>query len=196
MTVDEIRARMTDLGLTVRTLAQRARMDENHLSKSLGKARRQFSVHEMDAIRAALKDADTEASAAPIRTIPHLGKVPAGRFRPEQQQGGKRHVVSDPETPPNAYALTVDGDSMDLIVPDGTTLVVDPDDTALWPGRRYIVMTLDGETTFKEFAADPARLVPCSSNDQHSDIPLGGEPIKILGRVFSYSLRDIPRRAS
>lgn len=139
---------------------------------------------------------EVSASHEPIRTIPHLGSVPAGGWKAAVQRATKRIPVSDPDTPPNAYALTVEGDSMDLIVDDGTTIVIDPDDTDLWPGWRYVVMTEDGETTFKEYQESPARLVPCSSNPAHKEIPLGSAPIKILGRVFSYSMRDLPRRKS
>lgn len=85
---------------------------------------------------------------------------------------------------------------MDLVVPSGTTLTIDPDDKALWPGRRYVIQTEDGETTFKEFQSDPARLVPLSTDDSHQDILLGAEPIIILGRVYAYTMRDadLPRR--
>lgn len=196
MTRDEIKAEMRAQGIGVRRLAAMVGMDENHLTKSLGSAGRRFTVQEMDKIRAALRPDDDDEALPRIRTIPLLGEVPAGALRPALQQAARRVPVSDPETPPNAYALTVRGDSMDLIVPDGSTLVIDPDDHSLWPGRRYVVQTEDGETTFKEFQADPARLVPCSSNPDHQEIPLGGAPIKILGRVFSYSMRDLPRRVT
>ncbi|QEH81022.1 LexA family transcriptional regulator [Sphingomonas sp. C8-2] len=196
MTPDEIRAAMAARGLTVRQLAGLAKMNENHLTKSLGAAGRRFTVSEMDRIRAVLIDDDDPNAEPPqIRTIPLLGEVPAGALAPALQRAGRRLAVSDPETPPRAYALTVRGDSMDLIVPDGSTLVIDPDDLKLWPGRRYVVQTEDGQTTFKEFQADPARLVPCSSNPEHKEIMLGSEPVKVLGRVFSYSMRDVPRRA-
>jgi SOS-response transcriptional repressor LexA len=167
-------------------------MHENHLSKALS-GTRQFKVTEMDAIRAELAP-DPEDDDQAIRTVPLLGEVPAGKFQPAEQVGGRRWAVSDPETPARAYALTVKGDSMDLVVPNGATLVIDPDDTAFWPGRRYVVRTEDGQTTFKEYQEGPARLVPCSSNDEHKEIMLGHEPVNVLGRVFSYSMRDVPRR--
>jgi SOS-response transcriptional repressor LexA len=195
MTSAEIRAAMARHGLSVRSLAAAVGMNENYLTKSLGGARR-FQVDEMDAIRSILADRDAdEAGGDPIRSIPLLGDVPAGRFDWREQQTG-RQVAVDRETPRRAYALKVKGDSMDLVAPEGTTLIIDPDDVELWPGRKYIVRTQDGRTTFKEFQPDPARLVPCSSNDEHRDILLGSEPIDILGRVFSYITRDMPRRSS
>lgn len=195
MTPQEIRAELDARGLSIRDLADATGIGENFLTKSLGKQGRRIQVEELAAIKRALA-VDDEQEPARIRTIPLLGEVPAGRLAPAEQKGGRRLAVSDPETPLNAYALTVKGDSMDLIAPNGTTLVIDPDDVALWPGRRYVIQTEDGQSTFKEYQEAPARLVPCSSNDEHKDIILGGEPVMILGRVFSYSMRDVPRRSA
>lgn len=192
MTPEEIRAGIKALGLNVSSFARLIGMDKNYLGKSLGRQRRRITASEMDAIRAALRRPDENSTLG--RTIPWPGKVPAGRLSPAEYEGGRRFAVYDPETPPNAYALSVEGDSMDLIVPNGATIVIDPDDNDLWPGRRYVIQTEDGETTFKEFQADPARLVPCSSNPEHEEIPLVGRPFKVLGRVFSYTMRDVPRR--
>lgn len=192
MTPQQIRAELDARGMSIRDLADAANLDENKLSKSLGKQGRRIQLAEMEAIKRVLADDGGEAG---IRTIPHLGEVPASSFKPAEQVGGRRLAVSDPDTPARAYALTVKGDSMDLIVPDGATLVIDPDDLSFWPGRRYVVRTEDGQTTFKEYQDSPARLVPCSSNSEHRDIMLGAEPVEILGRVFSYSMRDVPRRA-
>jgi repressor LexA len=90
-----------------------------------------------------------------------------------------------PDLPLNACALDVEGDSMDLIVPDGGRIIFDPDDRALFPKRFYVVLNGAGETTFKRFFADPARLEPCSTNPAHKVIVLGdGEPFTIVGRVI------------
>jgi repressor LexA len=192
MTPEQIKAELAARGWTIRDLADRAGMDENHLSKSLGKAARKFRVEEMDGIRAAF--AKDEEPRAPVRRIPWLGGVPGGPLKPALEKAGRYFAISDPDTPARAYALTVEGDSMDLVAPDGTTIVIDPDDTDLWPNRRYVVRTRDGETTFKEFQVDPARLVPCSSNKANREVALGKEPITVLGRVISYTMRDLPRR--
>lgn len=192
MTPEQIRAELDARGMNIRDLASATGIDENKLTKSLGKQGRRIQVPEMEAIKRVFADVGDRPS---IRTIPLLGEVPAGRLMPAEQTGGRQIAVSDPDTPPRAYALTVKGDSMDLVVPNGATLVIDPDDTAFWPGRRYVIQTEGGETTFKEYQDGPARLVPCSSNDEHQEIMLGHEPVKVLGRVFSYSMRDVPRRS-
>lgn len=191
LTAQQIRDELATRNMTIRDLAEAIGMNENYLTKSL-RGTRAFKPQELAAIESEFAPLDDAPDG--LRRIPLLGEVPAGKLTDAVQRSGRWIAVSDPETPRNAYALTVKGDSMDLIVPDGTTLIVDPDDKALWPGRRYVVQTEDGRTTFKEFQSDPARLVPCSSNDEHHDIMLGGEPVIILGRVFSYTIRDIPRR--
>jgi len=193
MRPEEIRAELDARGMQIVDLAEAIGMNSNYLGKAL-RGGRKLSADELIAIQQVLSPDDLGHR---IRTIPHLGSVPAGSFKPAEQNGGRRIPVSDPATPPNAYALTVDGNSMDLVVPDGTTLIIDPDDKHLWPGRRYVIQTEDGETTYKEFQADPARLVPLSTDERHQDIMLGSQPIIIVGRVYSYTMRDVdlPRRS-
>ncbi len=192
MRPEDIKAELDARNMSIVDLADAIGMNSNYLGKAL-RGGRKLSADELIAIQNVLAPEDL---AHRIRTIPHLGSVPAGKFRPSEQQGGRRVAVSDPETPPNAFALTVDGNSMDLVVPSGTTLIIDPDDKALWPGKRYVIQTEDGRTTYKEFQADPARLVPLSTDDTHEEMLLGSEPIVIVGRVYSYTMRDVdlPRR--
>jgi SOS-response transcriptional repressor LexA len=195
MDANDIKLELRRRNMSQRDLAEAVGMSEDRLSKSLA-GRRMFRLDEMDAIRAELAPADTRNR---IPTIPLLGKVPAGKPQ-EAIEYLIRHISApDPDTPPNAYALVVSGNSMNLVVNDGTILIIDPDDKSLWPGRRYVVETeADHKATFKEFQADPARLVPLSSDDEHKDILLGSEPIVILGRVIGYHLRDadLPRRSA
>lgn len=193
MTGEDIKAELTRRGMSQRDLAQAIGMDENHLSKALA-GKRQFKVPEMDAIRAELIPEEDASDRMALRSLPVLGQVPAGGFQPSEQRGGRRVIVTDPDVPPRAYGLIVRGDSMDLIVPDGSTVIIDPDDKQLWPGYRYVIRSADGATTFKEYQEGPARLVPCSSNPEHREIGIGTEPITVEGRVFSYMMRDVPRR--
>lgn len=89
-------------------------------------------------------------------------------------------------TPLNAIVLEVQGDSMDLEIEDGGHVIVDTDDKALFPGRLFVVLNGDGEATFKQFEAEPARLVPRSTNPAHTIIQIGdGQPFTVLGRVVS-----------
>ena len=193
MEPNEIKEELRRRNLSQRDLAQAVNMDENHLSKALA-GKRQFKVSEMDAIRAELAPEPDEESHLAVRSLPLLGTVPAGGFQPREQKGGRRIIVSDIHIPPRAYGLEITGDSMDRIAEDGSTVIVDPDDKQLWPGKRYVVRTMDGQTTFKEYREAPSRLVPCSTNPTHTEILMGDEPIAIEGRVIFYNLRDAPMR--
>lgn len=200
MSPQEIRDELEALGLKIRDLAELSGVPENYLTKSLGKTGRGIKHVEMVAIeralaakRAEVEGGEGEATLPALPKIPLLGDVPAGPPQQAIELSGKWHPVSDPDTPPRAYALRVKGDSMDKLVPDGATITIDPDDRDLWDGAQYVVRTQDGEATFKEYHANPARLVPLSSNPAHTAIKLGDEPIEILGRVWSWTVRARPR---
>ena len=48
-----------------------------------------------------------------------------------------------------------------------------------------VLYVVDGEATFKQFKADPARFVPCSTNPAHREIRIGsGQAFELLGRVI------------
>lgn len=126
-------------------------------------------------------NAGSKTTAPQLKQIPLVGKIAAGNWR---------EAIQDPmgwvpamEGSANAFALTPDGDSMNLIVPAGGYVVVDPDQFELLDGKVYAVMNGDGETTFKRFRAGPPRLEPCSSNPVHQPIALGREPFTVVGRI-------------
>lgn len=181
MDVTEIKERMRSRGFKQAELARLLGLDQPTVSKALSGVR-QFKVAEMDKIRTWLAD-EFEGPAA--RAIPYIGEVAAGNWREAVQRSTMSMPAPDPTIPRNAFALKVTGDSMDLLVEDGGTVIVDPDDKALYPGRFYVVLNSEGETTFKKFAPDPARLIPCSSNPAHEEIELGsGEAFRVVGRVI------------
>jgi len=115
------------------------------------------------------------------RPIPVIGRVAAGHWREAIQD--TTDFITAPVAAPRAFGLTVDGDSMDLVTPEGSTVLIDPDDADLRDGSYYVVLNGDGEATFKRYRADPSRLEPCSSNPNHTPIILGRQPFTITGRV-------------
>lgn len=86
----------------------------------------------------------------------------------------------------NLYGLEPYGDSMDLIIPAGGTIIVDPDDKDLRDGKFYVIENDERLTTFKRFSKDQMALLPCSSNPTHQPIPLGSEPFRVIGRVVFF----------
>jgi SOS-response transcriptional repressor LexA len=164
-------------------LASYLGLDPDKVSKALS-GKRKFTVVEMDKARELVRNS-LGLNISEVRSIPLLGSVPAGSWREAVRNSRGTVPVADDGTPPNAYALIADGDSMDRVAPDGSTIIVDPDDLDLYPGRYYVVRNGDGDATFKQFKMDPARLAPCSTNSDHQDILLGRDKFQIVGRVVA-----------
>lgn len=182
MDIEEIRLRMAERGMKVADLANAIGIDPNKVTKSLTGTRR-WQATELLKLMDVLGAAPVATPTVQLDVIPIIGRVSAGAW--------KEAIAHPIDTIPrfggltsNAFGLELDGDSMDRLAPDGGIALVDPDDKALFPGRRYVVANGDGETTFKEFAADPARLIPLSNNPDHHEIILGeGETFTVIGRV-------------
>jgi repressor LexA len=116
--------------------------------------------------------------------LPIIGQIAAGQWREAIMEPlGWQGVPPDLRTGVNSFVLFPDGDSMDLVTGEGGYIVVDPDQKDLLNKRFYSMQNEAGEATFKQFFADPPRLEPCSSNPVHQIIPLGREPIIVIGRV-------------
>lgn len=120
-----------------------------------------------------------------VRHVPIVGTIPAGNWREAVQHAeGEIPVPAGMDGGASTFALRPIGDSMDLLIPTGGYVLVDPEDGELRDGRVYAVMNGDGETTVKRYRAEPARLEPCSSNPSHKEMLLGSEPITVIGRVI------------
>jgi repressor LexA len=177
-----IKARMAERGLKQVDVANLLGIGPEKVSLSLA-GRRRFTVGEMDRLRQILS-ADAPAEQPAARTIPVIGQVAAGAWREAVQTTTATMPSPDPNIAGNAFALDIVGDSMDKVVQDGGRVIVEPDDKALFPKRLFVVLNDQGETTFKRFQADPARLDPCSSNPKHKPIMIGsGEGFTVVGRV-------------
>jgi len=80
-------------------------------------------------------------------------------------------------------ALRVVGDSMNLVAPENSIIVVDRSDTVPRPRGFYVFATPDGgEATFKRWMSRPDRLEPYSTNPAHEAIYLDAPPT-VIGRV-------------
>jgi repressor LexA len=184
MDVEDIRARMRERDYNQADLASLLGIDPTAVSKRLT-GKRPFKHAEMVKVEQWLgyEAATPTLNAAEVRIIPIIGQVPAGTMKEAIQQP-LGHLPVPASTPKDAIALRVDGDSMDLEIADGGTVIVDPNDKALFPGRLYVVLNGEHESTFKQFELDPARLVPRSTNPAHTTILIGdGQPFSVFGRV-------------
>jgi repressor LexA len=184
MDVATLRTLLRQRGIRQADLAAYLGIDQPKVSKIL-RGERQIKAAEMDRIRAFLSPEMRGGEAGVLRAIPIIGQVAAGNWKQAIEHPIASLPNPDPSIPARAFALRVSGDSMDRFVDDGATVIVDPDDRTLYPGRFYVVLNDEGETTFKQFQADPPRLVPCSSNPAHREIAIGEKAgFDVVGRVI------------
>lgn len=112
--------------------------------------------------------------------------VSAGRLlAPDGVRKGdvKKYILASDLPKGDWIVLTVDGDSMDRIAPDGSYIFVNRADQRLINDKFYVFGTPEGEATFKRYrTGNPPRLQPYSTNPDHETIIPHGE-LTVLGRV-------------
>lgn len=79
-------------------------------------------------------------------------------------------------------ALRVQGDSMDLISPPDSVIIVNRKDRRLVNNGCYVIEDSDGSATYKRYRPNPPRFEPVSSNKSHESIFFDNEPT-VVGRV-------------
>ncbi len=150
----------------------------------LENGRRRLSTPWIDKLCDALSVSAGELFEASELDVPHVSWVEAGRFAettdPYVPQGTPRIAVSG-LGPGVHIALTVDGDSMNRIAPEGSIIVVNLDDQELRPGKDY-VFRMNDQATFKRWREEPQRLEPYSTNPEHETI-FPDAAIEVVGRV-------------
>lgn len=122
-----------------------------------------------------------------ITLVPRLSWVAAGGFAETLPVGAEQIEEFVPVAGLDSgdyIALDVVGDSMNLIAPDGSTVIANRNDTELVDKKFYVVSTENGgAATFKRFRDDwPPRLEPYSTNPDHKTINIQ-EPIRVVGRI-------------
>lgn len=131
---------------------------------------------------------DIPEGAIPVMPIPMLGDVPAGPWQEAVRRSHHYIPAPQPGMPSSAYALKVSGNSMDRVVRDGATIIIDPEDRDLFDRWFYVVRNDEYEVTFKQYRENPARLVPCSTDPSHTTIPITDRDFEIVGRVIKIIL--------
>ncbi|MCO5080911.1 MAG: transcriptional regulator [Rhizobiaceae bacterium] len=79
-------------------------------------------------------------------------------------------------------ALGVDGDSMNRVAPDGSTIIVNRADDRLLDGRYYVFQQGGGAATFKRYKRNPEMMQPFSTNPDHMSIAIADD-LYVFGRV-------------
>lgn len=130
--------------------------------------------------------AESVARHADVASVPLLSWVSAGKLADVHSQ------IPVEDVPLLAFAdlgrgdffaLKVDGDSMDRVSPDGSTIVVNRAERTLIAGRCY-VFSVRGQTTYKMWHADPVYLAPYSTNPANQPIFIKKKrDLGVIGRV-------------
>lgn len=134
------------------------------------------------------------SARSPIE-VPLIAWTSAGELAgvADIDQVGEEGTVVAGNLPNGEYFATeVKGDSMNLISPEGSRIIVNVSDRSPRDGRYYL-FNLRGETTYKRYRSKPIRrLEPMSTNPMHEPIFLTGDKgWSVIGRVVR-SCMDLP----
>lgn len=191
----ELRAQIAARKFTQKSLSDHLRIAPARVTEVL-KGERRIQQNEMPAVAkwlgmsdSAVETADIPDGAIPVTSIPLLGEVPGGPWREAVRTSHHYIPAPQPGMPRSAYALKVFGDSMDKIVQDGATIIIDPEDRDLFDKWLYVVRNDEGDVTFKQYRDNPARLVPCSKNPDHKTTSVADRDYDIVGRVILITMR-------
>ena len=152
------------------------------LSKTL-KGKRLLKLDEANRLRRYFGIRDELADSDRPPMLPVVGLVSAGAWRDGFEGVTDWIPAPDRTLGRDSFVVRVEGDSMDQVAQAGEQVIVDPGDLDLIAGKYYVVRNAEGQTTFKQYCDNPARLAPCSSNPAHQTIFIGREGFTLVGRV-------------
>ena len=188
MDVEQLKRLMQERGESQAGLARLIGITPDKLSKTLS-GKRNLKLEEGNILRRYF-GLDEAVGAEKAHLLPIVGLVSAGSWR-EGFEHIRGHMPSpDVSLSRDAFAVIVEGDSMDRVVGEGEAVIVDPRQRELLPRRYYVIRNASGETTFKQYLDQPARLEPCSHNAAHRTIFPGQEEFTVVGRVMK-AVRDL-----
>lgn len=127
---------------------------------------------------------NVSAIEKPVQNVPLVSWVMAGRLTETEDPyavGDAADYIAVTHQLNTLIALKVNGQSMNRVAPEGSTVIVDYADKSLESGRYYVVK-LGGDATFKRYRSNPDRLEP-DSTEPHETVFIQSE-IEVVGRVI------------
>jgi SOS-response transcriptional repressor LexA len=116
--------------------------------------------------------------------VPLIGLAGAGNW--VEAVSGTDRVATPPqllEPGQDIFAVEIVGESMNLLLPNGSIAFVDPHDRDLYAGKLYLLQNAQGEATVKRYRVDPARFEPVSDDPSFEPISVGSDDFRVIGRV-------------
>lgn len=176
-----VRSRMEERGIKRAELALATGLTHASAVSKIFSGERQVKVEEAARIYEFLGLRQIEGIGA--RSIPIIGLAAAGQWREAVEMPLGRMVIPESVAGDRAFAIEVKGDSMDLLIPDGGWVAVDPQDQVLKAGKCYLIENDEHGVTVKRYQSKPARFEPVSSNPEHKAFEVTEHRYHILGRV-------------
>lgn len=175
----ELGRRLTD---KLRRSIDRAAVNKMTLNKRAIAGDELIAIEEITGFPAPLENADAITKVPLLDSFVSAGNLsPRDAVRPEDVT---RYVAVGALPPGDWIALTVEGDSMDLVSPDGSIIFVNRADQRLLEGGFYVVtLESDDGTTYKRFREHPDYFSPYSTNRDHGPVLLD-VPYRVVGRVY------------
>ena len=192
-----------DIGKNIRLLRGNAGLTQQQLGDKIGMSQSIVGKLEMEtrsmkidvlekiaeALDVSLSELIFKAHPFPYRHVPIRGAVNAGDPMITFDDLTDYETVAFDTERGDFFALKVQGQSMDKVAPDGSTIIVDPKQTdpqALH--KQPIVALQDGEVIFKIWDNTLKLFQPKSTRDDYDPIPAkyGAE---ILGKVVAFIVR-------
>lgn len=133
-----------------------------------------------------LGNADAQSSQGNVVWVPVIGIAAAGAWRDAIEVPSFMIAQSKRAGVNQAFAVIVDGDSMNQILPERSYAIIDPDQKRLVNRKVYLIGNGGGEATIKRYCDNPARFEPASNNPDHTPIYVGESEIRVIGRVVSF----------
>lgn len=170
---------LRESGIPQRVVAMKLSLSPSAVSLMM-KGERALKFDEAVKIQNLLGIAPTVEGASG-RDLPVIGWSGAGKWVEAIEV--TRNQVWVPNQTPGKFGVEVSGDSMDIVLPEGSTAIVDPDQLDLYAGKLYLLINVDGEATIKRYRAEPARFEPVSNNPEYVPFAVGSTDFRVIGRV-------------
>lgn len=179
--VDLVLAKMQEQKVSQSAIAKLAGLPSQSAFSNIVKGKRRITAVEAATIYRFL--GIQNASQPDVHFVPIIGLTSAGRWREAVEMRTGSMGIPHGKSGKLSFAVQVDGDSMDEVFPNGSYVIIDPDQKELAPGKCYLIQNGDHEVTVKCYRRDPARFVPLSSNPIHQPFLVSDHDFLVLGRV-------------